>query len=202
MSWSVNLSLLISWISIESVCLDYNVVKVINSQAKSIEKYPTVLFFFCTYLSLYHADGIKCYFLENFGNPFEVDFVTDFDFNLESLNIGTGTTDNIYIHERTDEDKPLYEGSPITVAVSVMLIMTFVMRHTLTGVALSDLFTLIELHCIVPSYCQRSLKTIQGFFTNLKHPLEYHYFCNKKGCLKYIGTACRNDCAAQPCYFT
>ena len=155
-------------------------------------------------------EGIAPSDLRDIDNFDDEESEDDTDDSVEACNsscCGTGTTDNIHIHERT-EDKPLYEGSPITVAVSVMLIMTFVMRHTLTGVALSDLFTLIELHCIVPSYCQRSLKTIQGFFTNLKHPLEYHYFCNKKGCLKYIGTtntqvctACGNDCAAQPCYF-
>ena len=56
----------------------------------------------------------------------------------------SGANDNIHVHEALNEDKPLYKGSPITVAVSIMLIMTFAMRHTLTGIALSDLLTLIE----------------------------------------------------------
>ena len=108
---------------------------------------------------------------------------------------------DVCISDRKEEDKPLYPGSPITVAVSMMLIMTFAMRHNLLGTALADLLTLIEIYCIVRNLCKSALKSIRMFFSNLKMPLEYHYYCNKKDCLKYIGpvnaskcSACSNDC--------
>lgn len=47
-----------------------------------------------------------------------------------------------------DAEKPLYTGSRLTLGISMLLIVTFAVRHGLSGVALSDLLTLIELHCL------------------------------------------------------
>ena len=72
--------------------------------------------------------------------------------------------------------------------MSLMLILAYGMRHQLSGVALSDLLVLIELHCLLPNQCKKSIKTIHDFFNNLKTPIEYHYFCQNKECTKYFGT--------------
>ena len=63
--------------------------------------------------------------------------------------------------------------------------MTFAMRHHLSGVALADLLALIELHCCVPDLCLLSMKMIRLFFSKLKSPLEFRYYCNI--CPAYIG---------------
>ena len=105
------------------------------------------------------------------------------------------------------ENQPLYQGATITLAMSIMLIMSFGMRHQLTGVALSDLLVLIELHCLLPNLCRKSLRSIQSYFCNLKQPLEFHYYCQKQTCMKYFGqsnilrcTTCGEDCSV-PAYF-
>ena len=62
-------------------------------------------------------------------------------------------------NENTDEqgrgpaDVPLYSGAHITVAVSMLLIITFAVRHSLTGLALVDLLTIASLHCAWPNQC-------------------------------------------------
>ena len=51
--------------------------------------------------------------------------------------------------DSTDEtSQPIYEGSRLTLSVSIMLIMTFIMRHHMTGAAVSELIALIEAHMI------------------------------------------------------
>ena len=46
----------------------------------------------------------------------------------------------------------LYPGAKITLGMSMLLIITFSMRHQLSGNALADLLTLIDLHLTAP-YC-------------------------------------------------
>lgn len=89
-------------------------------------------------------------------------------------------------------DQPLYTGASITLAASMILIISFAMRHALTGEALADLLVLLELHCLSPNLCSRNLRTFMNFFSSLKSPLEFHYYCEM--CLVYHGTEKQNMC--------
>ena len=42
-------------------------------------------------------------------------------------------------NENSDENKPLYRNAPLTVAESLLLVVTFAIRYTLSGSALNDL---------------------------------------------------------------
>ena len=66
------------------------------------------------------------------------------------------------------EEKPLYTGARITLGVSLLLIITFAMRHQLSGIALTDLLTLIDIHLIAPNCFTRSMATLHKFFKQLK----------------------------------
>lgn len=66
-------------------------------------------------------------------------------------------------NENSDENKPLYRNAPLTVAESLLLVVTFAIRYTLSGSALNDLLILISLHCIRPNFCRRSLHQFQNF---------------------------------------
>lgn len=77
-----------------------------------------------------------------------------------------------------EETRPLYQGSPITLAESMLAILLFVTRHNLTGTALSDLLTLVSLHCLTPNLCKTSLHLFYSFFGNLKSPVKYHKYCS------------------------
>ncbi|XP_047239581.1 uncharacterized protein LOC124879195 isoform X1 [Girardinichthys multiradiatus] len=80
-------------------------------------------------------------------------------------------------------DEPLYTGSRLTNAQSFLLILSNALRHSLTGVALSDLLDLINIHCpenVLTSkhLFLKELKPIQGH-------LECHIYC--PNCEYYIG---------------
>lgn len=96
-----------------------------------------------------------------------------------------------------DEEKPLYAGARLTLAMSMLLIVTFAVRHGLSGVALSDLLTLIELHCLLPNCFAKSSKLLRDFFNQLKSPIQLHYYCSY--CQEYLGTEKPTSCANAAC---
>ena len=69
-------------------------------------------------------------------------------------------------------------GAAITVGFSALLIMTFALRHMLSGKALSDMLTLISAHCISPNLCMKSLFELKKHFHNLKAPMVFHKYCS------------------------
>lgn len=83
-----------------------------------------------------------------------------------------------------ESEEPLYTGSRLTQAQSFLLILSFVLRHGLTGVALSDLLDLINIHC--PENTQLTSKHL--FLKELK-PVEGHLQCHIycPNCEYYIG---------------
>lgn len=94
-------------------------------------------------------------------------------------------------------DSPLYAGSPVTFSVSLLLIITFAMRHNLTGLALADLLTLINVHLLVPNCFAKSTAVLSCFFRQLKKPIEYHYYCSF--CYQYIGLKKISYCSNKYC---
>ena len=86
---------------------------------------------------------------------------------------------------------PLYSGAPITVAVSMLLIISFAIRHSLTGLALADLLTLVSLHCALPNQCASSMDLVKKFFMKLKNPIQFHYYCSF--CMEYQGLSLADD---------
>lgn len=96
-----------------------------------------------------------------------------------------------------EERHPLYQGAPITLGASLLLVMTFAVRHGLSGVALTDLLILIELHCIAPNLCKTSMKLLRGFFKRIRCPIELHYYCTF--CFHYIGREKGQYCPNAQC---
>ena len=96
-------------------------------------------------------------------------------------------------------DLPLYNGAQITVGVSMLLIITFAIRHSLTGQALVDLLTIISLHCSLQNNCASSLELLKKFFMRLKSPIQFHYYCTF--CMQYQGLSLANNglCKNQFC---
>lgn len=52
--------------------------------------------------------------------------------------------------EENVDERALYPGAAITVGLSALLIITFALKHMLSGEALSDMLTLISAHCLPP----------------------------------------------------
>ena len=79
----------------------------------------------------------------------------------------------------------------------MLLIVTFCIRHALSGVALSDLLTLVELHCLLPNHCAKTTKLLREVFGKLKSPIELHYYCSF--CQEYFGTKKPSCCSNTAC---
>ncbi|PIK38012.1 hypothetical protein BSL78_25146 [Apostichopus japonicus] len=84
------------------------------------------------------------------------------------------------IHDEAEDEgsKPLYEGAPLTLAESMLMILMFSSSHSITGVALVDLLVLISMHCQKPNICKTTLHMFNKFYGTLKNPLKFHKFCN------------------------
>ncbi|KAJ8301754.1 hypothetical protein KUTeg_020741 [Tegillarca granosa] len=130
--------------------------------------------------------------LSEWANPHGPDPDEEFDvFNSEFEDVKcdidrNGDSDTV------EADKPLYAGATITLAASMVLVISFAMRHSLTGEALADLLVLLDLHCLTPNLCMKSIKTFMDLFRNFKAPLQFHYYCEQ--CLLYHGTVKQNFC--------
>ena len=97
----------------------------------------------------------------------------------------------------TKSENLLYAGAKSTFGMSLLLIITFAMRHQLSGTALADLLTLIDLNLIAPNCFSRSMATIHKFFKQLKNPVQFHYYCNF--CYEYIGIHKPKCCSNKHC---
>ena len=83
--------------------------------------------------------------------------------------------------EPEQEENSLFEGAQINQKESMLLIMTFALRHGLSGHALDDLLSLIQLHCPAPNNLRASLKGFRAMFTDLNSPLQCYSFCTYCG---------------------
>jgi len=81
-------------------------------------------------------------------------------------------------HQSTsDINQPIYPNARLTNAASMLLIVTFSVIHKLSGEALKDLLSLIDLHCLLPHALIQSLYKFKKYFAGLFHPIKKHYYC-------------------------
>ncbi len=78
----------------------------------------------------------------------------------------------------TTNDDLLYDGAPLTVPASGVLIMQYKMRHKLTDESVADLLELLRLHCPTPNCCIPSMYHFKKQFRSLVRPIQFHYFCS------------------------
>ena len=108
----------------------------------------------------------------------------------------------------SSESDPVYPGARISNAVSMLLIMTFVMTHKITGVSLKDLLSLIDIHCLMPHHLIRSLYKFKKYFGSVRTPLIHYYYCSNcstsvsPDCKKCPNILCQSEISEQNrCFF-
>lgn len=87
----------------------------------------------------------------------------------------------------SDADQYIYPGAQITLATSMLLTVAFVCRHGISGQALLDLLTYVELHCMAGNLCAGSMKLLRQFFRRSRAPMECHFYCSNTMCKLYFG---------------
>ena len=80
---------------------------------------------------------------------------------------------------KTDFDsEKVFPDSRITVGSFMILLMTFVVKYSLTGVAVTELLQLLDLLCPSENLLVKSLTAFKKWFEHVKHPLIVHYYCS------------------------
>ncbi|KAJ8030467.1 hypothetical protein HOLleu_26902 [Holothuria leucospilota] len=103
-----------------------------------------------------------------------------------------------------DDDNPVYVGSKITVAQSLLLLIYFIMRHNITKACVQDLLTLINFHA--PQFQDPGPSSVHIFSRTLNltcDDVQKHFFC--PSCQSYLGKLqeefecenCNNNYTAQ-----
>ena len=92
----------------------------------------------------------------------------------------------------------LYDGAPLTVTASSIMIMQYKMCHNLTNQALADLLQLLQLHCPRPNQCIPSLYYFKEKFKD-RLSMKFHYFCSS--CLQNVEEF-SNNCTNPLCTTT
>lgn len=94
---------------------------------------------------------------------------------------------SIQTNESTDKDPYVYPGSQLKLSESVLLILTLAVTHNLNGSCLSDVISLINLHCIPGplNKCVPSLNALKKYFVDFQLPITKHFYC--KFCSEYLG---------------
>ncbi|KAJ8313371.1 hypothetical protein KUTeg_009075 [Tegillarca granosa] len=109
---------------------------------------------------------------------------SNYDVYFDCKDDGHNTDDNCSENEyelsddiEDDSEKPLYSGSNLTLGASMLLIINFVLKYSLTGEGLCHLLELINLHC--PSECilPRTKRQFWKWFEDVKQPLKFHKYC-------------------------
>ena len=106
---------------------------------------------------------------------------------MEAPDCGLEVTDES-LQVTADIEKPIYPNARITNAASILLIMTFAVVHKLSGEALKDLLSLINMHCLVPHILIQSLYKFKKYFNMLKNPVKKHHYC--PNCCMLIDSQC------------
>ena len=136
---------------------------------------------------------------QNFDDLLNINSLDD-EFASSTLNediFGSRTEGEFKKSENSDYDKPIYDGAQITLGTSIVLIITFSIKYSLSGVAITDLLTLLTLHCAVPNICKQSLRTLKSFFHGLTSSITLHRYCSY--CLAYVPDKNCKNCQSTFC---
>ena len=93
--------------------------------------------------------------------------------------------------EQEKEDY-LFDGAKLTIPAAMILILSYIMRFSLSSVALSNLLLLINMMLRVGSRLCKILHYFRQHYKSVKSPMLYHHVCNNclskltdaKGCEK------------------
>lgn len=120
-------------------------------------------------------------------------------------------TDNIISEsDESDVDEPeyednsdctynqaLYDGAPLSVRDSMLLVMNLSIKHKLPDTCISDVFTVINAHCISKNLKKLSLYKYQKFFKCENQSVTKHYYCCKCDKALKIDEKICNECQQQ-----
>lgn len=158
--------------------------------ALSVKEKETLLNFFEPIESENGDEDLFSYLLNSsdFDEEHEENLHNDSEQDNDSVD---GENDKQFEFEES-VDPPLYKSSATTLGFTVLMIITYAMRHHLTGLALTHLLLLICFILPEGHTLMRTLKEFKKYFMLLKTPVIYHGFCIK--CYTAVPKQPQNTC--------
>ena len=84
------------------------------------------------------------------------------------------------VTEETEKEmeEPIYEGHSMPCYVSMLLVITYAITHTITGAPFSDLLVMLSLHCLTKPIHLKSIYALKKYFSSTQSPLIIHKYCS------------------------
>ncbi|XP_053397033.1 uncharacterized protein LOC128556331 [Mercenaria mercenaria] len=90
------------------------------------------------------------------------------------------------LFDESPDDEPLYSNAAISVSETLMLLLTFAIRHCLSFAALNDLLKLVSALCPQPNNVKTSVRKVWAYFGNINSEKVLHFYC--KNCYKHLSS--------------
>ncbi|XP_006012098.1 zinc finger protein 436-like [Latimeria chalumnae] len=104
------------------------------------------------------------------------------DFKQECYRFSSdGRPSGLDTHRQPEKDQPLFENSKITLGLSMLMIMSFLLRYRLSSEALGDLLTLIEMHLPIPNTFRSSVSRFRETVSHVWTPVSTVVYCSHCG---------------------
>lgn len=75
-------------------------------------------------------------------------------------------------------EEPIYEGHSMPCYVSMLLVITYAITHTITGAQFSDLLVMLSLHCLTQPRHLKSIYALKKYLSSTHNPLIIHKYCS------------------------
>lgn len=141
-----------------------------------------MLVYFCTlqeaiHVQDYHYSGSDLQCQDEERQPM-------FGYNVNCVDADEERVDAADENNIDNGDKPIFEGSDITVGQVVTMIYSYALRHSITKLALQDLLKLINT-IVGPNNIPSSIYMINKYVQSSEEKTKLHFYC--PNCLQYIG---------------
>ena len=77
-----------------------------------------------------------------------------------------------------ENETKVFPGSRLNLGSFMVLMMTFILKYSLTGEGLSDILNIIDLLCPSENLLLKSITSFKRWFQHIKHPLKVHKYCS------------------------
>ena len=92
-------------------------------------------------------------------------------------NVGIGQND-LSKGSENEMEEPVDEGHSIPCYVSMLLVLTYAIMHTITGIQFSDLLVMLSLHCLTHPKHLKSVYALKKYFSWIQNRLIIHKYCS------------------------
>ena len=74
--------------------------------------------------------------------------------------------------------KPLYNGSHLTLATTLLIVCLFMTKHNFTQTAMDDFLSVLTYILPAGNIMARTFTEFKRLFSSLKYPIVLHYYCS------------------------